>query len=393
MDASPGTPSAAATAEVSIIRGGPFYRVQHAIGLIREDHWNLGRRITFLIAITWLPLLVITLLTNFKGLHSFLTDYRVHARLLIAVPALLFGEIYMESRLRGVLIHIRKSVLLDAPDMAHMDGVVADVVRARDAWLPELAVLVLLIVHTIASYKGLVGDTPWLARGAGDDIRLTAAGWYAVVISAPLFQFLLGLGLWKWLLWTYFSFQLSRRKLRVVSTHPDEHGGLGFLGLTASAFAPVAFAVTCVIAATWRYDIVHHGAKLMDFKLPAIALLVIIAVIALGPLVFFVPRLMALRRQGILEYGILAQIHSAEFHEKWIRHREGHEAEFLAAPESTTLSNFGNVYEKIKALKPFPADAGSLYMLAAAVAIPALPVVLTQIPVSVVLTDLLKALR
>ncbi len=393
MDASPGTPSAAAPAEVSIIRGGPFYRVQHAIGLIREDHWNLGRRISFLIVITWLPLLVITLLTNFKGLHSFLMDYRVHARFLIAVPALLFGEIYMESRLRGVLIHIRKSALLDAPDMAHMDGVIADVVRARDAWLPELAVLVLLIVHTIASYKGLVDDTPWLAQGAGDNIRLTAAGWYAVVVSAPLFQFLLGLGLWKWLLWTFFAFKLSRRKLQVVATHPDEHGGLGFLGLTASAFAPVAFAATSVIAATWRYDIVHHGAKLMDFKLPAIALLVIIAVIALGPLVFFVPRLMALRRQGILEYSLLAQIHSAEFHEKWISHRAGHEAEFLAAPDSSSLNNFGNVYEKIKALKPFPADAGSLYMLAAAVAIPALPVVLTQIPVSVVLTDLLKALR
>lgn len=393
MDVSPGPPAAAAPAEVSIIRGGPFYRVQHAVGLIREDHWNLGRRTTLLIVIGWLPLLLITLLTNFRGLHSFLTDYRVHARLLIAVPALLFGEIYMESRLRGVLIHLRKSGLLDAPDMAHMHGVVADVVRARDAWLPELAVLVLLIVHTIVSYKGLVGDTPWLAQVAGDAIRLTAAGWYAVVVSAPLFQFLLGLGLWKWLLWTFFAFKLSRRKLLVVATHPDEHGGLGFLGLTASAFAPVAFAATSVIAATWRYDIVHHGAKLMDFKLPAIALLAIIAVIALGPLVFFIPRLMALRRQGILEYGILAQLHSAEFHEKWISHREGHEAEFLAAPESSTLNNFGNVYEKIKALKPFPADAGSLYILAAAVAIPALPVVLTQIPVSVVLTDLLRALR
>ena len=44
-------------------------------------------------------------------------------------------------------------------------------------------------------------------------------------------------------------------------------------------------------------------------------------------------------------------------------------------------------------MKPFPADTGSLYTLAAAVAIPALPVILTQIPVAVVLTDLFKALR
>jgi hypothetical protein len=44
----------------------------------------------------------------------------------------------------------------------------------------------------------------------------------------------------------------------------------------------------------WRQDIVHHGARLMDFKLQAIVL-VVLAAVALGPLVFFVPCLAALR--------------------------------------------------------------------------------------------------
>ena len=66
----------------------------------------------------------------------------------------------------------------------------ADVVRARDAWLPELGGAGAPgRVHAIASYKGLVDDTPWLAQGAGDNIRLTAAGWYAVVVCAPLSSF------------------------------------------------------------------------------------------------------------------------------------------------------------------------------------------------------------
>jgi hypothetical protein len=50
----------------------------------------------------------------------------------------------------------------------------------------------------------------------------------------------------------------------------------------------------------------------MDYKLPAIVLAVIIVVVALGPLLFFVPRLTALRQKGILEYGILGQLHSME---------------------------------------------------------------------------------
>ena len=45
----------------------------------------------------------------------------------------------------------------------------------------------------------------------------------------------------------------------------------------------------------------YRGAHLLDFRLPAIVLIAIIALVALGPLLFFVPRLAALRRKGILE--------------------------------------------------------------------------------------------
>jgi hypothetical protein len=47
----------------------------------------------------------------------------------------------------------------------------------------------------------------------------------------------------------------------------------------------------------------------------------------------------------------------------------------------------------VQQLKPFPADKGSLYTLAAAVAIPALPVILTAVPLAIILRDLFDALR
>lgn len=382
-----------APAEDSFVRGGPFYRAQQSLGLIHPNGWNLGRRITVLIVFTWLPLLLLTALLNFPGLDSLLRDYRVHARLLIAVPVLLFGELLMEARFRAVMAHIRHAHLLDASDLEHMDGVIAKLIRFRDSFLPELVVLVLLVIHTAASYKGLVDPTPWLARGSAANLQLSAAGWYAVLVSAPIFQFLLGLSLWKWLLWVIFAFKLSRRNLKLVPTHPDRHGGLGFLSLTPGVFAPITFAASAVIGATWRYDILHHGAHLKNFMMPTIALAVIVAFIALGPLLFFVPRLAALRRRGILEYGILGQLHSLEFHQKWILHRAGHESEFLLAPESSTLADYGQSYEKIEQLNPFPAGKQDLIPLALAIAIPAFPVIIAQIPVTIVLQDLLRALR
>ncbi len=393
MDATTESPLTPASAEVSFVRGGPFYRAQRAVGLIRRNQWNLGRRITFLIAVGWLPLLIITALLNSEGLISLMRDYRVHSRMLIAVPVLLVGEILMESRFRVVMGHIRQADLLDASDLARVDAVIATLVRVRDSLPPEFTILLLLIVHTATSYKGLVDATPWLSHASGAELHLTAAGWYAVLVSTSIFQFLFGLMLWKWLLWTFFAFKLSRRNLKLVPTHPDQHGGLGFLGLTSAAFAPIAFSATAVIAATWRDEILYHGAHLTNFKLSAIVLVAITALVALGPLAFFVPRLAGLRRKGVLEYGILGQLHSAEFHEKWILHRAGHEHDFLVARESSALANFGRVYQGIEKMNSFPADKGALYTLAAAVLVPALPMILAEVPFVVLLSGLLKALR
>jgi len=124
------------TATLSLVRGGPFYRAQQRVRLMRPNQWNLGRRITFMVAVGWFPLFLITCLSNPEGLLSFMRDYRVHSRMLIAVPILLAGELLMESRFSIVLAQIRKASLLESADMAYMDDVVAKLMRVRDSLVP-----------------------------------------------------------------------------------------------------------------------------------------------------------------------------------------------------------------------------------------------------------------
>src|SRR5271166_6773109 len=78
------SPNGGAVGEVSLVRGGPFYRAQEAARLIQSDRWNLGRRVIFAIAIGWLPLVLITLLFNPRAVVGLLTDYTVNARMLLA---------------------------------------------------------------------------------------------------------------------------------------------------------------------------------------------------------------------------------------------------------------------------------------------------------------------
>jgi hypothetical protein len=379
--------------ELSLVRGGPFYRAQEATRLVHSNQWNHLRRVTFAIAVGWMPLILITAVSNPKALGSLLRDYRVSSRLLIAVPVLLLGQALLESRFRMVIRKIADTELLGAEDRARMNHMIDVLRRLRDSWIPEVVIIFLVVVHTLISFKSSVDATPWLAYRSGSDLHLTAAGLYAVLISATLFQFLLGVGIWQWLLWAMFAMRLSRLNLKLFPTHPDRHGGLGFLGLTAAAFAPVSFSVATVIGATWRDQLLHHDINIMALKSPALVLLGIIATIALGPLLFFVPRLALLRFHGLVEYGTLGQIHSAAFHSKWFEQRADHETELLTAHEISTLAAFSKNYEHVDHLVPFPADRMDFLALALSLALPMLPVVLAVFPLIVVMKGLLKALK
>jgi hypothetical protein len=378
-------------AEVSLIRGGPFYRVQHATRLLPSDRWNLGRRITLAIAVGWVPLLLMTALFYPNALRSLLSDYRVNARMLIAVPILLLGQVVMETRFRMIVQHLREGGLLDAESLVQMDAIISNLKRWRDSIWPELAIILVVYSNVALIYSAHLNENrPWALTAGG---HLLPAGWYYVFVSQLVYRFLFGLSLWKWLLWCYFLFRLARLRLLLVPTHPDGHAGIGFLGLSPMGIAPVMFAAATAIGANWRYDILYEGSHLVDFKLYAIALLVIVVIVAIGPLILFVPKLAAVRRKGILQYGILGQLHSMDFHLKWIVHRAGHEDEFLAAPEVSTLTDYGSSYENIEEMQPLPVDKGAFLALAISVALPMLPAVLAEIPLAQVLKGLLEAVK
>ena len=389
------TKEAVVDQDVSLIRGGPFYRAQLITRLIRPHQWNLGRRIIFAVAIGWLPLVLLTAIFAPSAVVELLTDYKVASRMLIAVPILLLGQILMESKFRTIVSTTRED-LIAAPEMSQFDRILAEIAGLRDSVLPELVIAAIVVLHVVMSFSGkigMAGDWAVLGAQAASGAHLSPAGWYYVAVSQFIYQFLVGLCLWKWLLWTLFVFKLSRMKLKLLASHPDKHGGMGFMGMSTLAFAPLALAISAAIGATWRYEILNTDSSLMSFKMPAIALLLIVVLLAVGPLLLFVPKLAPLRRKGILQYGSLAHLHSEEFHYKWILHRKGRELEFLAAPEVSTLTDLAASFENVEKMKAVPLDKGSLMAPLIATVLPLLPAVMAQVPLKVIFKSLLEAMK
>jgi hypothetical protein len=301
----------------------------------------------------------------------------------------------MDVLFRQIVYHIRDAALLTPSAQAQVDLLVFRLRRLRDSWIPELAIVIIAyarILSLIRMGTHLDFALPWALVGSGADAHLTGAGWYYAVVSQLLYQFLLGISLWKWLLWTYFLYRLWRLPLQLVPTHPDQRGGLGFLDVSPLGIAPTLFAASTAIGATWRAQILREGARLASFGIPAAALLILGLIIGLGPLLFFISTLTRLRRRGILDYGTLGQIHSTEFHQKWILERSTQKDDFLAAPEVSTMIDYASSYQMLEGLRPFPVSREALIGLSTAIALPLIPVIVAEIPMKTILKGLLNAL-
>jgi hypothetical protein len=384
----------AAEDDISLFRGGLFYRLQLQCNLIGVHGWNLPRRIALILAVAWLPLVIITALFGRDQLGGLLKDYVVYSRIVIAVPALLIGQLFMEWAFRTIISHVKEAELLGEEDLRKFDGVIAIQKRLRDSDFPELIILALVFADLVLLSDSKVANAPaWATIKNGGMAHLSAAGWYYGLVSVPIYQFLMGLNLWKWILWAFFALRLSRMDLKLVATHLDGHGGLGFLSLSPAAFGATAFAVSTAIGGAWRDEILHSGRRLASFELPVAILLVLLFAVGLGPLCFFVERLTTLRKTAMLKYGILAQLQATDFHDRWISDHRSREKEPLGMTEATKLIDLAISYDCIKRMWPFPIDKSTLVGFALAILVPLVPVVLAEIPFSAIVNGLFEAVK
>lgn len=95
---------------------------------------------------------------------------------------------------------------------------------------------------------------------------------------------------------------------------------------------------------------------------------------------------------GYVEYGSLAHIHAEQFHEKWVQGRQAHFEELLAAPEMEALSCLAQSLDRLRRIRLMPIDRFTLIQVIAAAAVPMLPVILTQVPLSELLRMIFRSL-
>jgi len=385
--------------DFSLVLGGPLYQLLRRTHLADDALLLQRRRIVVISLIAWLPLLVLAALGGqlFGGNVAvpFLLDVDVHVKFLVAMPLLIAAELVVHQRMRALKITFSERNLIPGAATQRLDAAIASAYRLRNSVTAE--VLLIAIVYVVGvtivwrQYLALDAAT-WYATPAAGGSSLTLAGvWYGYV-SLPIFQFLLCRWYFRIFIWARLLWQVSRIELRLVPTHPDRVGGLGFLAATSHAFIPLLMAHGALLAGNLANQIFHAGASLTQFRLEILLLVIFMVVLVVGPLLVFAPQLARARRTGLREYGTLAQSYVRDFDAKWVRGGGGADEPMLGSGDIQSLADLGNSFSIIQDMRVVPVTKQAMLQLGIATVAPIVPLVLTLMPLEELLKKLLGIL-
>jgi hypothetical protein len=198
--------------------------------------------------------------------------------------------------------------------------------------------------------------------------------------------------LWRFLLWAQFLWRTSRLNLQLTPTHPDEAGGLAFVGESQRFFGLILFAYSAAVAGVLANEVIYDRLSLRSFA-PAIATYVVIAVsLVVVPLCVYSRTLKTTRRRGLYEYATLATEYTSKFHQRWIVNASAPEQELLGTGDIQSLADLGNSFTLIEKMNSIPMGPRTPIHLAMACLLPVAPLLLTMMPLEELLKMVFKVI-
>ena len=200
---------------------------------------------------------------------TFLGDFEMQLKVLIALPLLILAEVTVQQRLpRIVRLFLERGLIPDAARPG-FDAAVATAMRLRNSVVVELLLILFVYLFGVVFVwrtRAALGIVTWYTNPPLGFPRLSAAGWWAACVSLPMYQFLLMRWYFRLLVWGRFLWQVSRLKLNLRPTHPDGTAGLRFLSEVSGAYTFVLLAAGVNLAGALANPIFYTGANLLSFS-------------------------------------------------------------------------------------------------------------------------------
>jgi len=382
----------AAIPEFSLF-GGPLQKFAARLGLGRLGMGTLRLGLGLGLA-AWCVLVLLALLQGAGAAIFSLSVVGVHVRLLVALPLLCAGESFVAPRMAAFVRNILASGLVPEDEQPALASDIRRIGRLAANPLAEALLLLLALaaplIGVFVNLPGVTGKWAAVLGPTGRELYPVRA-WY-LVVCLPLFRFLLFRWLWRVGLWWYFLHRLGRRKLRLIPTHSDRAGGLGYLEVVQEHLAPLVVAISAVLSASFAEGLAQGTTPFEALYALVPGALLFAAVLVLGPLFLFTPELWICRSRGTDDYMAMAARYVRAFDRKWLRDEPASGESLLGAPDIQSLADLTNSVDVVRGLRLIPCGRRLVFELAACVIVPILPAILLKFPAHDVLVRLFRTL-
>jgi hypothetical protein len=374
--------------------GGPLHRLGCRLGLVRDGTNTVALGLV-LGAFPWIGLVALALVEGFGPVLFSIQAIGAHVRFLVAIPLLFVCEAFIDPRFTAFVHGIARSQVVPAAARPALESEIARIARWNDAWLPEALFLGAAVLLALATPKqnffaylsgvtggsnpSAVGETTWSSQ------------WYWMVCMT-LFRFLLLRWIWRLALWCFFLWRLSRLELRLVPTHPDRAGGLGYLELVHTEFVPLVAAISAAQSASLAQDIASGRITFGAIYPGAAFILFVDAVLFIGPVCVFSHKLWKSRVKGMNDYGAFAERYVNEFDRKWLSADPTPGEPLLGTADIQSLADLSNSVSIVRDMRLVPVSSRMLMHLALAALLPLLPLVLFKYPLADLLAKFVENL-
>jgi hypothetical protein len=362
----------------SLFEGDLLNRSFARIGLKSRRVSDIAGRCVLVMVITWLPMAVLAVSqhlfsTRIEG-RNFFADYAAYAQFLIALPLFIVGERVVSRATREAAHYFVEGGIVSPNDFTVVDRFHREVERFRLSLVPEVVCIALAYALALATILPdlFVHSMETWHTGAGSDhtrtlFGLTGPGLWALLVALPILNYWWLRLAWKIIVWTRYLFRMSRLRLVLVASHPDQTGGIGFISEVQSQFALILFAYGISnVAAVIAYKVGIEGAS---FALPPVwgpALGFIVGGPALFtvPLLMFTKQLFRTKRRALATCRRQVLKRALAFEEQWLNDESG------AGEESDSdllveMNSVATIFTRIEQMRVVPFDLKSASQLLA----------------------------
>ena len=359
--------------QFSLFEGDRVNRLFGSIGVGSRRASDLVARCLILVGLTWVSLAVLAFFGGVgkgPGGENFFKDIAAYMQLLLGLPLFVVAERIVSVHTREAANQFVSTGAIKHQDAARLDQFNGIVAKLRKSITPDLVCLSIAYFLSVMTILPLLDDEKqtWHAYipEGGIHEALSAAGWWELLIALPLLNYWWLRWIWKIILWSCYLFRLSRFRLRLLASHPDRTGGIGFLSDVQTRFGLVilAYGITNV-ASTIAYKMAFEGATLGDHSVwgPLVGFIIGAPLLFTIPLFMFTKQLHRAKKRAVERYHTRAIERAIAFERKWLERRSHGKYDPSGEAELIGLSNLNTVYDHIRKMRVVPFDARSFLEL------------------------------